>query len=409
MGGVFWIDSQLLPDIQWAEGDPQLPPPRERFIDLRRTAGVRVWAGVAKDFTRVVFQFHHAATDGIGAIQFIGDLLACYGLLTCENPRLAPELSPLQHNGLIHRGQPWEPEHRPRRLLHRLAMWTWKLARVIPTDLAARQVVSEAPCPRIKDAPPASDAASLFVTRILSPEQVLSIKAAADSRGCMSNDLYTLAMFHALEKWNRSCGRTTDHEAYRVGLPVTLRTPRHDDSPAANILSYMFLTHKGSELSDHQQMLRHIHETSHSVLISSDSGLVCWSMGVMKRIPGMLRLASCSPVRFCTTILANVGDVRRHFRSRFSLDKGRCVAGNIILEYLLGAAPIRPGTWLGLSLGIYAKKLFINLNCAPLRFSSEDSNRLADLFVSSLLDLVQTTSQAGSSHAGERAPEPNNS
>ena len=85
------------------------------------------------------------------------------------------------------------------------------------------------------------------------------------------------------------------------------------------------------------------------------------------------------------------------------------MAGNIILEYLLGAAPIRPGTWLGLSLGIYAKKLFINLNCAPLRYSSEDSNRLADLFVSSLLDLAQTTSQAGSSHAGERAPEPNNS
>ncbi|RLS57696.1 MAG: hypothetical protein DWH91_03885 [Planctomycetota bacterium] len=156
-------------------------------------------------------------------------------------------------------------------------------------------------------------------------------------------------------------------------------------------------------------MLRYIHETSQNVLISGESGLTPWAMGGLRCIPGLLKLTSCAPIRFCTAMLANVGDIRRQFRSRFILDQGRCVAGNVVLEHLLGAAPIRPGTWLGLSLGNYAKKLYINLNCDPRRYSPADSNRLADLFVNTILELTQPDSESRSARAHERPSNARNS
>lgn len=219
--GIHWVDSQLAPTIHWSVGEPQLPSLRERFVDLRQTSGLRIWAGVTEDRARIVFQFHHATTDGVGAIGFIGDLLALYGQLTCENPVRTPELGPLEPDRLLQRGQLWEPDHRPRRLFRRLAKWTWKLATAVPTDLATWPHVSTK-----REYPPnPAEVAEPFVTRILDAEQVLSIKAAADARGVTINDLYTLALFQTLERWNCLCGRTTSQEVYRVGLPVTLRTP----------------------------------------------------------------------------------------------------------------------------------------------------------------------------------------
>ncbi len=407
--GIYWVDSQLAPTIRWSEGEPQPPSQQERFVDLRQTSGLRIWTGVTEVRARIVFQFHHAATDGVGAIGFIGDLLAFYGQLTCENPSRSPELGLIEPDRLLQRGQLWEPDHRPRRLFRRLAKWAWKLATALPTDLATRPDSSWPASHMMQDPPSPAEVVSPFVTRILNTEQVLSIKAAADEQGCTTNDLYTLALFRTLERWNRLCGRTTSREAYRVGLPVTLRTPRHQDSSAANILSYMFLTRRGSEVSDQRQMLRYIHETSQNVLISGESGLTPWAMGGLRCIPGLFRLTSCAPIRFCTAMFANVGDIRRHFRSRFILDQGRCVAGNVVLEHLLGVAPIRPGTWLGLSLGTYAKKLYINLNCDPRRYSPADSNRLADLFVNTVLELTQPNSESSSSRAHEHSSDSRNS
>lgn len=406
--GACWIDSQMAPQVHWSDGEPQLPPQKDRFFDLRSTSGVQIWAGVAEDQARVVFQFHHAATDGLGSIQFIGDLLACYGRLTCKNPRQTPELGPLELDRLLDRGQLWEPEHPPQRLFRRLAKWCWELAPVIPTDLAASRDGLRPTVAREENSQTTCGRTSPFVSRILNPEQVLSIKALAASRGCSTNDLYTLALFQTLESWNRLSGRATSGEAYRVGIPVSIRTPRHEDSPAANILSYMFLTRRGSELSDPDQMLRYIHETSQSVLISGESGLTAWVMGGLRRIPGLFKLVTRAPIRYCTVMFGNVGDIRRHFRSRLILSEGRLVAGNILLKHLLGASPIRPGTSLGLSLGTYANQLYINLNCDPRRFSPEDANRLADLFVSSVLNLIHSGSESESPAAHEIASKEEN-
>ena len=107
--------------------------------------------------------------------------------------------------------------------------------------------------------------------------------------------------------------------------------------------------------------------------------LMCLNLG--RRVPGLLRAFTAFPLCLSTAVLTNVGDVRRQFGNKFPLRQGKIVVGNATMDYLLGAAPIRPSTHLAVSLGKYAGRLLINLNVDPVLFSDDDAEQLADLYI----------------------------
>ena len=72
---------------------------RER-IDLASEIGLRISVDADSDRADVLFEFHHACTDGIGAVQFIGDLLAHYGQLTTRDGDELPEIEPVNLDAL---------------------------------------------------------------------------------------------------------------------------------------------------------------------------------------------------------------------------------------------------------------------------------------------------------------------
>jgi hypothetical protein len=89
---------------------------------------------------------------------------------------------------------------------------------------------------------------------------------------------------------------------------------------------------------------------------------------------------------FCTMVLANVGDVRRRFSGRFPLDKGRWVAGNVVIEQIHGVAPVRPNTRAAMSIGEYAGDLSISLRADGLVLNASDSEQ----FLNEFLERLQT-------------------
>ena len=232
-----------------------------------------------------------------------------------------------------------------------------------------------------------SNTDSPFRTRILSKSQLLAIQKEAARLAVTPNDIYIASLFQAIKAWNALQGENSSKACYRVGIPASLRTPAHDHSPAANIISFIFLNQRGKTITDRDELIRGLHKTTTQILSSTASRLVLRCLKVVQFIPGLSSLLLKLPLRFSTAMLANVGNVQRQLNSHFPMSQKKCVAGSVVLEGLFGAAPIRKGTPVGISVGVYAGELLINFNCDPRYFSDEESEEFADLFVSTLLNI----------------------
>jgi hypothetical protein len=321
----------------------------------------------------VSFQFHHAATDGIGAMQFIGDVLGVYGQLTAAPGEEVPELEPLNPQLLTERARLWHDGDGPRRgFLVRAAGRVLEMLRQVPSPLAVPHPTFR---PRV-----ANQSVPAFVSRTLSRDVYKGLKSRAAAKAVTVNDLLVLDMYHTIRDWNRLCGRHDDRAWYRIGIPLSLRTPLEDELSAANVLSFLFMTRRARDCDRDDELLQFIHRETETVIQGDDRYIFTFAVRQLLKIPGLLAGLLRVPACQATAILANVGDVRRQFRVRFPLKHGRCVAGNVTLEALRGVAPIRDKTRLAVSLGTYAGVLLVNMQCDPSYFMRDEAEQLADLF-----------------------------
>jgi hypothetical protein len=143
-------------------------------------------------------------------------------------------------------------------------------------------------------------------------------------------------------------------------------------------------------MCDHpDQLLASIHQQTSDVLYNRE-GIVCLKLfRVLRKIPGAMKLFLGAKSVFCTMVLANVGDVRRRFSGRFPLDKGRWVAGNVVIEQIHGVAPVRPNTRAAMSIGEYAGDLSISLRADGLVLNASDSEQFLNEFLERLQTLAE--------------------
>ncbi len=359
---------------------------RERnHIDLRTEPGLRTWVEHQPAESRVVFQFHHAATDGLGAVKFIGDLLAIYGQLTTPEGEEAPELQPVTFERLRDRGQLW-PDGKPQfEAFKRVLECTWEFITQVPSPIAPPSVshLYDADEPRFPN----------MASQTVDKATFRELKREAAKRLVSVNDLYSLVMFQTLRRWNDLHDSNGLRKTLRLGVPVTLRTPLHDDSPCANILSYMALT--SFEDDEPEQLLQRIGRRTAQTVGGVDGPVFTLGVGaVVTHLPWIGKFcANRSNYCFTTAVISNIGEVRRALANRFPLKKGRCVAGSVTLEALLGSAPVRPQTGVAIALGTYAGHLFINATCDPHVFTHADASAFLDLYIETLEQLVEETQQ----------------
>ncbi len=372
--GLCWsANPDLILPIAWDEaGDPSESPAAER-IDVMSSTGLRIRVCRGANQTRVTFQFHHAATDGIGGMHFIGDVLAVYGQLTAKPGDEAPELDVLAPELLKDRARLWEPGAGPGRgymgrIVRRLSAMAWQA----PTPLAA----PHAP----QSLPPCGSPFPAFFTRTFPREVYIGLKGRAAKQLVTVNDLLVLEMYCTIRDWNRQCGRDRPRAWHRLVIPLSLRTPRHDAIPATNILSFLCLTRRAADVDNEHELLQSIHRETEAVVGGDDRFMFTHLLQFALRIPGLVASLVRAPTCQATAILANVGDVRRQFRARFPLKQGKCVAGNVRLEALLGAASIRHKTRIAVSLGIYAGSLLVNMQCDPRCYTRLEAEQIANLF-----------------------------
>jgi len=379
--GSCWVpESDPRPQIRWSQGPEPIQVPERERIDLHQEIGLRIWVSWTSTESELVFQFHHACTDGLGGVQFIGDMLAFYGLKTTAPGDELPEIEPVDFSKLQARAtfecaeaaQPPKSVSCPFMLCRRLM----KLLRRQPVALAATR----------KNGVPLKFPA--IISRSIERAVLQKLKVVAARQSVELNDLYLMEMFQTIREWNQRNGTNRDRQWLRIGMPTSLRTPLHDRMPAANVVSYMFLTRRSGDCARPEELLQSIHRQTSTIVNEQQGRFLANGLRYVLKIPGLLwcllRMNRC----FTSVILTNVGDIRRQFTARFPLKQGRCVAGNVTLDVLTGAVPVRPNTRLSTSVGTYAGNLHINMHCDPHSFTQEQANELADMFVSRLQALI---------------------
>lgn len=372
--GWCWVsNSPAPPRVEWQE---ELSPPQpeslsESSLDLRHEAGLRLVVSVSKHRARVQFQIHHACCDGVGGVEFLGDVFAHYGLETSAPGDPTPRPGVVRVAQLAQRDR-WSrtaPSLGSLRALGRILDAARRMMRRKPLLIGARRpaVVQSSS----GNGP--SRLASRMHTQVLSRELTKGLRKFASQQAVTVNDVCIGEMFHTIFDWNRDAEQPSIDKGIVILIPVSLRTPEHDQMPAANLVSYVFVTRTAAECDNGADLLSSIQRQTVESLRSGGQYAFLQCLRFVRRIPGLLQCLLGVKTCFSSVVLANVGDIRRLFSGEFPTQHGKWVAGNVTIDRIDGVAPLRPNTRAAMSIGSYAGELVLNLRTDATVFSEQDA------------------------------------
>lgn len=364
----------VYPQVEWRDTPPDPRAFDQQSVDLSSAAPFRLEAYSEGNRTRLVFSFHHAMCDGIGASQIMGDVLAAYGIATATSSR-RPRMLSTQVDLLSQRGEVQIPLPEPVsrwQVLRGFCAETWRLLSRRPPPLRTTSNASAE-----------DDENQGLIVASVKQVTFSQFSQQAISQSVTANDLLIRDLFCTMRSWHEGANYGNSRRWLRMTIPTSLRSRRDLRMPAANILGYAFLTRRERECDSSRAFLQGL---------ASDMRAVCkWSLGAMflqavrfvDRIPGGMYLISRLSRSFSTIVLSNVGDPTRRFRAVFPRDeRQRLVAGNLVLESITSAPPVRPGTRLAIAVTTYRGVINCGAQYDCSRMSTTEAREFLDLYVS---------------------------
>jgi len=195
------------------------------------------------------------------------------------------------------------------------------------------------------------------------------------------NDLMIRDLILAIDDWNRR-QQSVSRAACRVNVPVNVRGREGADIPASNRLGFAFVTIPPREFGDCNKLLQLVHAQTEQIKQWKLALYFLGGLGVASIFPGAVAASLRWKQSFATVVLSNIGRLMAH--SRLPRAEDRLVCGNVILEQITGAPPIRRNTRAALIVGEYGGRTTISLRCEPRLFSTADTRDLLDTYVARL-------------------------
>lgn len=353
-------------------------------IDLRQQTGAQFELRRCSGRSVLVCYFHHACVDGLGAIRFLADVFARYGRATAAADEERPTLRVTDPAQLAQRGV--IPELRRKGgasvswsewLKGPLRFLTGKVFTIRAKNDGFQR---EAGCDNV------------LHTAVLPRSLQKQLKRLAASRQVSTNDLCMMAYCQQLAQWTATDGGVRGSDMFRVLMPISTRTVEHDRISAANMISYVFQNVRRRDCRNPEALLRKIHRRSTEMIHGNEGAVLLRILALLRRVPGLFRLTRRFQSSFATAVLANVGELKRVFATRFPLRRGRVVAGNLLIQRIDGIAPLRQNTNVAVSFGSYAGELILNLRAHPSVMTSGEAERFLDQLVARLKRISQTQS-----------------
>jgi hypothetical protein len=188
-------------------------------------------------------------------------------------------------------------------------------------------------------------------------------------------------LFQVMEDWNNFAGQSKK-SWLRINVPVSLRTREDKSLPAANRLSFAFLSRRLSDCANRKKLLSSVHTEMETIRSEHLSLGFLAGLAFVGGHRGLLPWFLERNRSFATIVMSNLG--RPFARTSLPSREGRLVCGDVTLDKITGAAPIRPGTRASIAVIRYANRLLVNLKCDPQFFSPAETEKLLGDYMSKL-------------------------
>lgn len=358
----FWVEAENQPEIHWKNWD-ETPEclndcgfPVMKPFDLKKEGGFRLYVveSKKKNWTKLLFHFHHSTTDGTGEMQVLAEFMTIYAreLGTIPPETQLPELEPAKLPLRANLGATWKNFLRNffQSEIYRQVL-VWKSAQpLFPMEAVPPET------------PPTNYPFLLSLQFTLEETQAYAQKAS--SLGVTLNDLLLRDFYVTIQTWRKQNlqGKLPDGNV-RINVPVNLRQPFHKNLPAANIFSSVFLDHSTRQIDgDPQRLLQSIHREMNDVKNRDLKFVFPRLLNFASHFPGLLELFLHSGSCRSTGVLSNLKrvftDVPVPRNSEGKIQLGPCV-----LESVDAAPPIRSKTMVSVSALTYANCLRLCFRC----------------------------------------------
>jgi hypothetical protein len=360
---------------------PALPPldhARGPLVRLTVVTPEDAAAGGPADdaWADLIAQFHHAGCDGLGALDFLEDLVGIAAAKTDARPARLDRLEPAR---LARRG--------------RYGFDAWSLLASLPRQARGLegvwQYLANDPVrlPRGGAAAEPHRLASCSVA--CDAATTAALRREATRLGVSLNDLAAAALFESLRE---SLGETDfgsgpaavgrrDRRVVRLSIPMNLRQAADRRMPAANIVSMVFLDRGAAAIDDPAGLLRSIHDEMQLIRRLGLGMTFLFTLWAARLMPGGIARLVRNQQTAATALFTNIG---RLFR-RAGRAGGGCVRiGTATLRSIDSLAPLRQGTPLAVTAAEYAQSWVFTLRYDPAAVSADQVHCIAGAFRSRL-------------------------
>ncbi|MBR0237487.1 MAG: hypothetical protein IJQ39_05310 [Thermoguttaceae bacterium] len=377
-----WVPSEKLPEIIWENADAApdaLNPsgfPSMRPINLFQEPGCRVYVveSERENWTKILFQFHHSVSDGLGEMQILGDFVTLYAIAAGLIPP-ETQLRPLDFSKLP----------LTRRVGWTLASYLRNYFHSTPTTLAllfgrCNPLIPNTPKPRTEPTGPYPFLQSLQLTQ----EETRQYVQKAKKLGVTVNDLLLRDFFRTIDQWRVQEKKDFPKGSTRVMVPMSVRDPQHEDLPSVNIVSSVFLDRKKREMAgDPQTLLEGIHREMEWVKRHDQKYVFILILQIGRKLGNILSLSLKSRRCRSTGVLSNLGRVMELSPVPRNED-GTIQLGSSRLEFIDAAPPIRSQTMISFSALTYANALRLCLRYDQNFLTPSDAESFLAVFYRNL-------------------------
>jgi hypothetical protein len=387
-----WVDDGAPPVVpRWCDGGPQAvwqPPP----LDLHIRPGLQPSIFPASETTDLLLQFHHSACDGLGALAFLRDVLLEYAGRSQPATWRPGDLPPL------------DPERLRQRASFGMdaAQQEATLAQQLEVLAGLQEIFDRPATPAVPDEPattpwPSGPGVSLpVVSYTLSPEETARLRAYAWRNGVTTNELLLRDLLLALGRWRNGFGYQRDEDLLRVTVPVNARLPADQATPAANLVSMVFLDRQPRHLARAERLLRGLHNEMQMIKRLGLGVAYALSLNLAKRRGIPFRPQFQADLCRATCVCSTLGTVL----DELALPRcdGLLRVGDVLLEDVQFCPPLRPRTYLATGWLRYAGRTSLALQFDPRIIPRAAATGL-------LADLVRQIEHTVYDESGEAIPD----